>query len=131
MLCRDLMKREARCITAQTTVMEAAQLMRDIGIGFLPVCDAERTAIGTLTDRDIALRVVAEGETADQPVAPFMTPDIVACRPDDDLLVALDLMAEMQVARIICLADTGRIEGIISLSDVAHIADGAAAADTL
>jgi len=125
------MKRGVLCVTAQTTVTEAAALMRDAGVGFLPVCNEERTAIGTLTDRDIAVRVVAESDSADQPVERFMTPNVVACRPDDDLTVALDLMAEMQVSRIICLADKGQLEGIISLSDVAQVADGLSAADTL
>jgi CBS domain-containing protein len=99
--------------------------------GFLPVCDVERNVVGTLTDRDIVIRVVAAGEATDQSVESFMTRDVVACRSDDEVAVAQDLMSDLQVSRIICLSDEGLLEGVISLSDIAHVADGAAASATL
>ena len=119
MLCQDIMKRDVRCVAAETSVAEAAALMRDEGIGFLPVCDETRTVVGVLTDRDIAIRVVAENEGADQPVGRFMTPAAVTCRSGEDLGAAQDLMGEMQVSRIMCLDDNGQLEGVISLSDIA------------
>lgn len=127
MLCQDIMKRKVHCANANTTVLEAAALMRDEGIGFLPVCNEDRDVIGVLTDRDIAIRVVAAGEPTDQPVEPFMTRNIVACYAGEDLQAVQDLMGEMQVSRIICIDDNGRLEGVISLSDVAQTGDAAGA----
>jgi CBS domain-containing protein len=105
--------------------------MRDEQIGFLPVWDEARNVIGTVTDRDITIRVVAENEPANQSIEPFMTPDVVACRSDDDLAIAQDLMGEMQVSRIVCLDENGELEGVISLSDIAHVGDGTDATATL
>ena len=131
MLCRDLMKGDVLCITAQTTVAEAAAIMRDEQIGFLPVCDEARNVIGTLTDRDITVRVVAEYEPTDQSVELFMSTDVVTCRSDDDLAIAQDLMGEMQISRIVCLDDDGELDGVISLSDIAQVGDGTDATATL
>ena len=85
-----------------------------------------RTVVGVLTDRDIAIRVVAENEAANQPVEPFMTPAAVTCRAEEDLGAAQDLMGEMQVSRIMCLDDTGHLAGVISLSDIALADEDAA-----
>ena len=131
MLCRDLMKGDVLCVTARTTVVQAAAIMRDEQIGFLPVCDEARNVIGTVTDRDIAIRVVAENEPANQSVDLFMTSDVVACRSDDDLAIAQDLMGEMQVSRIVCLDEDGELDGVISLSDIAQVGDGTDATATL
>jgi CBS domain-containing protein len=131
MLCRDIMKGDVQCVTARTTVAQAAAIMRDEQIGFLPVCDEARNVIGTVTDRDIAIRVVAENEPADQSVDLFMTTDVVACRSDDDLAIAQDLMGEMQVSRIVCLDEDGELDGVISLSDIAQVGDGTDATATL
>lgn len=131
MLCRDIMKGDVQCVTARTTVAQAAAIMRDEQIGFLPVCDEARNVIGTVTDRDIAIRVVAENEPPDQSVDLFMTTDVIACRSDDDLAIAQDLMGEMQVSRIVCLDEDGELDGVISLSDIAQVGDGTDATATL
>jgi CBS domain-containing protein len=123
MLCREIMKDDVKWVTTQSTVTEVAVLMRDEEIGFVPICDASRNVVGILTDRDIAIRVVAAGEHAEQPAAQFMTVDIVACRSDDDVGVAQDLMSDLQVSRVICLNDEGQVEGVISLSDIAQVGD--------
>jgi CBS domain-containing protein len=125
------MKGDVLCATAQTTVAQAAALMRDEQIGFLPICNGASNVIGTLTDRDIAVRVVAENESTNQPVERFMTGDVVACRSDDDLSIAQDLMGEMQVSRIVCVSENGELEGVISLSDIAQVGNGADVAATL
>src|SRR5258707_8648667 len=108
MLCRDVMKADVVFATAKTTVAEAATLMRDEQIGFLPICDEGRNVIGILTDRDIAVRVVAEGHSANEPVERFMSPAVVACRSDEELSVAQDLMGEMQLSRIVCVGEDGQ-----------------------
>jgi CBS domain-containing protein len=131
MLCRDVMKGDVRWATAQTTVAQAAALMRDEQIGFLPNCDESRNVIGTLTDRDIAIRVVADNQSANQSVERFMSAGAVTCRSDEDLSAAQDLMGEMQVSRVVCVSDNGQLEGVISLADIAQLGDGADAAATL
>jgi CBS domain-containing protein len=131
MLCRDIMKGDVLCVTARTTVAQAAAIMRDAQVGFLPVCDEARNVIGTVTDRDIAIRVVAEEEPTDQSIELFMTTDVVACRSDDDLAIAQDLMGEMQVSRIVCMDENGELDGVISLSDIAQVGDGTDATATL
>jgi CBS domain-containing protein len=93
--------------------------------------DELRNVIGTLTDRDITVRVVADNHSANQSVERFMSPGVVTCRSDEDLSAAQDLMGEMQVSRIICVSEKGRLEGVISLSDIAQLGDGADAAATL
>lgn len=131
MLCRDLMKVSVKTVKAQSTVAQAAALMRDEQIGFIPVCDEARKVVGTLTDRDIAIRVVAERESTDQAVEHFMTRDVVGCRADDEVGIAQDLMSALQISRIVCLNERGQLEGVISLSDVAQLGQSADAATTL
>jgi CBS domain-containing protein len=131
MLCRDVMKDDVLCATAQTTVAQAAAVMRDELIGFLPICDEGGSVIGTITDRDIAVRVVAEQLSPNDSVAMFMTPNVVACRSDEDLSIAQDLMAGMQVSRVVCVDQEGKLAGVISLSDIAQVGDGADATATL
>jgi CBS domain-containing protein len=125
------MKGDVRFATAQTTVAQAAALMRDEQIGFLPICDSVGNVIGILTDRDIAVRVVANNRSASEPVERFMSLAVVACRSDEDLSVAQDLMGEMQLSRIVCVDEDGRVEGVISLSDIAQLGDGVDAAAIL
>jgi CBS domain-containing protein len=105
--------------------------MRDEQIGFLPICNSVGNVIGILTDRDIAIRVVANNRSANEPVERFMSLAVVACRSDEDLSVAQDLMGEMQLSRIVCVDEDGRVEGVISLSDIAQLGDGVDAAATL
>jgi CBS domain-containing protein len=120
-----------KCISRLTTLEEAAVRMRDDVIGFLPVCDDAGRAIGTITDRDITIRAFASGESGSRPVEPFTTRSVVACRPSDDLAYAVDLMSLEKVSRILCVNEEGVLEGVISLSDIAQIKDGALASYTL
>ena len=131
MMCQDVMKSDVKCASPQTTVEEAAVLMRDEGIGFLPICDEVGGVIGTITDRDITVRVFASGANGSEPVEQFMTRSVVGCRPSDDLAYALELMSQEQVSRILCVDEEGVLEGVISLSDIAQLEDSALAFSTL
>jgi CBS domain-containing protein len=115
----DLMKREPRYVLAHETCRTAARRMRDENIGFLPVCDADRRVLGTITDRDITIRVVAAGLQAEAPVGDVMSHEVVACHPEDDLARAEQLMAASQKSRLLVLDPDGRLVGVVSLSDVA------------
>jgi CBS domain-containing protein len=120
MHCNDIMKTNIACAAPQASVQSAARTMRDHNIGFLPVCDEHMHVIGAITDRDIAMRVVANDLSTLTAVESLMTREVVACRPDDDLDYARELMARNHKSRIMCIGRDGRLEGIISLSDVAQ-----------
>ena len=131
MLCQDLMKSAVKCVSPETTVEQAAGMMRDEGVGFLPICDPDGHVLGTITDRDITIRAVAYHESTDEPIERFMTAHVVACRPTDDLSYAEELMSQEKVSRIMCIGTDGALEGVISLSDIAQLEDGARAMATL
>jgi CBS domain-containing protein len=131
MLCSDLMKTEPSSVLPDDTVHTAAQRMRDENIGFLPVCDGSGKALGTLTDRDIAVRLVAEARPAATPVADVMTREVVACRPDEDIRQAEERMRKAQKSRIMCTDAEGRLVGVISLSDIAQVETNDNAAETM
>ncbi len=119
MLCQDIMKRDVRYVSRDDTIATAAKLMRDDNIGFLPVCDADNRPVGTITDRDIAVRAVANQRTSDARVAEVMSQEVISCSPQDDLRRAEQLMGEGHKSRIMCVED-GKLVGVISLSDIAE-----------
>jgi predicted transcriptional regulator/uncharacterized protein (DUF2267 family) len=125
------MKSEPVCVLPDSTVHTAAQRMRDEGIGFLPVCDASGTVLGTLTDRDIVIRLVAEAFPVATRVVEVMTHEVVACRPDEDIQDAEQRMREAQKSRIMCTDAANRLLGVISLSDIARNAVDDQAVETL
>ena len=115
---RDTMTGSPRSIDASTSVVEAAQLMREGHIGSLPITADERL-VGMITDRDIAMRVVAEA--ADQTktsVGDVSSRDVVTVEPDEDLDEALQLMARHQVRRL-PVVENGRLVGIVAQADIA------------
>jgi CBS domain-containing protein len=127
MLCRDIMKTDVECVSVQATIGDAARKMREQNVGFLPVCDARMRAIGALTDRDITVRAVADGVPASDPVATILTNQVIACRSEDDLAYARELMAQHRKSRIMCVDSSGRLEGVISLSDITQFDEQAGA----
>ena len=131
MLCEDIMKRELECVTPGDSAQDAACRMRDCNVGFLPVCDATKKVLGTLTDRDITVRLVAAGKLGNTRVEEIMSREAIACRPQDDLQSAERLMASHQKSRILCIDERGQLAGIISLSDLAKHAPSPRASQTL
>src|SRR5437588_12810317 len=131
MRCEDIMKRDVECIDRTQPGQEAARRMRDANVGFLPVCDSSKKVLGAITDRDIAIRIVAEGRPPTTTAADVMTPEVVACRPDDDVTNAEQLMGSRQKSRIICTDKDGRLAGVISLSDIAQVEEGSRASETM
>jgi CBS domain-containing protein len=130
--CADFMKREVQTVAPHDSAQRASEKMTLADVGFLPVCDSDRRVVGTITDRDIVVRVVAKGLPPDDtPVADAMSADVAVCRPDDDLTAAARLMGQRQVSRIVIADDNGILMGVISLSDLAERASARRAADTL
>jgi CBS domain-containing protein len=130
MRLEQVMKRDVEFVTGGNTVQIAAQKMRSANVGFLPVCDASRIVIGTITDRDLAIRIVADAKPGTTLISDVMSKDVVSCRPADDLARAHELMSSRKKSRMLVTDDDGHLLGVISLSDVAQH-DGERAAETL
>jgi CBS domain-containing protein len=97
--------------------------MRDEDVGLAPIVEGDRL-VGALTDRDIAIRVVAEGkDPASTPVREVASTDVVTVDPEQDLDEALNLMAQHQVRRIPVVEQDGRLVGVVAQADVARQAD--------
>jgi CBS domain-containing protein len=125
MHCADVMKREVERCLESSLLTEAAVAMRDRNVGLLPVTTEESTAVGTITDRDIVVRALAEGRAPDRTrVDEVMTHQVISCRPEDELAVAEDLMIRFEKSRIVCVDAVRRVVGVISLSDIADQAAG-------
>ncbi len=120
--CGDVMTGDPACCLPGDTVERAAQLMRGEDVGPVPVVSDHQTKklVGIVTDRDLALKVVAEARDAKVTrVEDVMTKGVVACRAEDALQEALDAMAEHRVRRIPVVDADDRIVGIIAQADVA------------
>jgi CBS domain-containing protein len=120
--CKDVMTQDPVCCLPTDTVSKAAQLMKDENVGSIPVVEDEETMklIGIVTDRDLALQVVApEWDAETTQVDEVMTYDVITCRADDDLQKAVDAMAQHQLRRMPVIDGDHRIVGIISQADVA------------
>jgi CBS-domain-containing membrane protein len=122
------MKRAIEHVTTMDTVQTAARRMRHDNIGFLPVSDDGKKVLGTITDRDIAMRVCADDRSASAThIADVMTREVVACRPSDDIFKAQQLMSLHHKSRMLCIDESGRLVGVISLSDIAQVRPDAGA----
>ena len=121
---RDLMTSNPSTIEPDKTVADAAKLMRDEDAGLVPIVEGQKL-VGTITDRDIAIRVVAEGKDPQSTtVRDVMTSRLVTVDPDQDLDEALRLMAEHQVRRLPVVEEDGKLVGIVAQADVAkHTSD--------
>ncbi len=132
MRCETIMKDDVMYVLPSDSAQQAALIMRAENVGFLPVCDEGGCVVGTLTDRDLAIRVCTSGVPASEiSVAAVMTRDLVACRPEDDLADAERKMAEYGKSRILITDGTTRLLGIISLADVVTRDSNKHAAHTL
>ncbi len=103
---------------ADATVREAADLMKSLYVGMLPVFDRDEL-VGVITDRDIVTRTVAEGrEPAEVRVRDVMTKNIISCHVDDDHADAALMIERYEVRRLVVLNDSGKVVGICGLSDI-------------
>ena len=123
MICSDIMKTQPECLGSSVPIFEAARKMRDANIGFVPVCDSSGAVIGTLTDRDIAVRAVAKQLPPTTPLVEVMSNEVIACLATDDVTRAQQLMEQHRKSRILCVDELGRLTGVISLSDLARRGD--------
>jgi CBS domain-containing protein len=119
---REHMTERPRCVTPETPVSEAAELMASEDVGSLPILDGDKLA-GVVTDRDIVVRAVAKKKDPQgMPVRDVATRDLVTVRPDEDLSEALKLMASNQVRRLPVVDEDNRLVGVLAQADVAMAA---------
>ena len=120
--CSEVMTKNPACCSPADAVSKAAQLMKKDNVGSIPVIETEQSKklVGIVTDRDLALKVVADGrDVKSTKVADVMTHKVVTCHVDDDLQKAVDAMAEHQLRRMPVVDNEYKIVGIISQADVA------------
>lgn len=121
MQVRDVMTKDPACVTPGATIREAAQLMQRENVGIIPVIEgtSSKRLLGVVTDRDIAIRVVAEGRDGGSRVSDIMSSSrIRTCTPDDDVDDAMEAMADEQVRRIPIVDDRGTLVGIVAQADI-------------
>ena len=119
MKIRDCMTRDVRMVRPDQTIREAAHMMAELDIGALPVQDNDRL-VGMITDRDIAVRAVAEGRGADTQIRDVMTNEIKYCYEDQTIDEVTRNMGEQRLRRLPVLNRNKRLVGILSLGDLAR-----------
>jgi len=120
MRVKDVMTSGVECTRPDASLQEAARKMRDLDVGPLPVCGDSDRLVGMITDRDIAVRAVADGRDPKAArVRDVMTPDVAYCFEDQDVTEAARLMEDNQVRRLVVLNRDKRLVGIVSMGDLA------------
>jgi len=114
----ECMTRDVTIANPQETICDAAKMMAECDAGVLPVGENDRL-VGVITDRDIAVRAVAEGKGPDVRIRDVMSGEVRYCFEDDDIDEVLANMGELQVRRLPVLNRDKRLVGIVSLSDLA------------
>ena len=120
MKLKEIMTRDVEVIHPHDSLQTAAQKMRDRDIGFLPVCDGDRL-VGVVSDRDIIVRVIAEGMDPKAMIErDLVTAPVIYCFEDQDVDEAARIMQENQIRRLVILNRDKRLVGIVSLGDLAR-----------
>ena len=121
MKIQDIMTANPSCVTPDATIREAAQVMKRDDVGIVPVVDGQnsRKLVGVVTDRDIAIRCVAEGKDGSCRVRDAMSSrDIATCSPDNEVDDAMKTMSVEKVRRIPIVDERGSLVGIVSQADL-------------
>ena len=124
MTARDIMTAPVRSVTAQSSVREAAKIMKEENVGIIPVVDEDRKLVGVVTDRDLVVRLLAGDRSTDNiKLQELMSDDVEAVTPEEEIREVLELMGRRQVRRIPVVDQDDSLIGIISLGDIANRAD--------
>jgi CBS domain-containing protein len=120
MQVKDVMTSGVECISPTATLREAAQRMKELDVGPLPICGEDDRLAGMITDRDITIRAVAAGlDPSTAEVRDIMTPNVIYCFEDQDISDAAHMMEQNQIRRLLVLNRDKRLVGILSLGDLA------------
>ena len=119
MQAKEFMTTSVECIPPGMSVQNAAMRMKSLDVGFLPVCERDRL-VGTITDRDMVLRVIADGkDISDCKARDIMTTDVFWCYEDQTADEVAQYMADREIRRILVLDRNKRLTGVISIGDLA------------
>jgi CBS domain-containing protein len=118
----DIMTPDPACCTPESTAREAATLMREHDCGSIPVVENQqsRRLVGTVTDRDLAVRGLAAGKGPDTTVRELMTPEPVTCGPEDEVEIVREVMVARLVRRVPVVNEDGVLVGIVAQADIAR-----------
>ena len=123
MVISDIMTDPAILLPADTSVFEAANVMRENNIGSVPVVDSDGCIMGIVTDRDIVIRSIAEGMSPDSTkISDIMSENVSVVPPDAEIDEVADIMSRDQVRRI-PIVENNKVLGVVSLGDVALCRD--------
>ena len=126
----DVMTKSVETVRPDQTARDAARFMLRAEAGSIPVCEGEKV-IGMITDRDIAVRGVAEGRGPDCAVRDLMSDGIICARDDEDVAEVAQRMSDEQVRRLPVLDSSDRLVGIVSLGDLSRETDDQSATQAL
>ena len=122
----ELMSKDPHTVTPDTPVSEAARLMKEEDVGMVPVIERVGGAetrgrlVGVITDRDIAIRQVAEGRSNDSPVRDVMSSGVRTAKPGDSVESVMELMGREQVRRVPIVDERGSLVGVVAQADLAR-----------
>ena len=120
----EIMTKDPRTVTPDSLVSEAAQVMKEEDVGIVPVIEQAGGAetrgrlVGVITDRDIAIRQVADGRSSDSLVRDIMSGGVLTCGPDDSVATVLELMGREQIRRVPIVDERGSLVGVVSQADL-------------
>ena len=125
MRAQELMTRDPACCSPDDTLAHAARLMREHDCGAIPVCEhnSPEKVVGMITDRDMAVRALADGSGPQTPIRECMSRDVHTCGPDSTAAEVEDVMTRHQVRRVPIIDTDGRLLGIIAQADLALASD--------
>jgi len=125
MKCADIMSKNLEWLNEKDSVQEAAAIMADAGIGFLPICDKWKKVVGVVTDRDLTTRALAKKVAPDKTSAALiMSSPAITCLETADVREAEQLMVEERKSRIVITDADGQLAGVLSLADLIEHAPG-------
>ena len=132
MKAQEIMAKNPRSVTPDTAITEAAKLMQSEDVGVLPVVEStsSKRLLGVITDRDITIRIVAEGKMSAS-VRDAMTAGVKSCKADDSVKDVMALMGREQVRRVPIVDDRGELVGIVSQADIVLEGDDKRAEQTI
>ena len=121
MKVREIMTTNVECLGPMTNAIELSHRMKTLDVGFLPICENDRL-IGTVTDRDIVIRGIAEGRDIKTCTArEIMTQEVFWCFEDDDVKDVTEKMSDKEVRRMLILNEDKRLVGVVSLGDISKV----------
>jgi CBS domain-containing protein len=126
----EVMTHDPRTLAPESPVEEAATLMRDDDVGSLPIVEG-RKCVGTITDRDIVVRIVADNRPFNTPVKDIAAKQVITIGPQQSVDEAMKLMAEHQVRRLPVCEEDGRLVGIVAQADIARFASDERTGETV